>query len=239
MRPLRFFIALVLAVAVPLHSWAEADAPRYEKIPATQDGIGKAFMGRQIARVMSWHSASWLERPARVNEEKPELVLAALDLQRGIVVADIGAGSGYYSSRIAERVGAEGRVYAVDVQPGMIEYLRAEMKKQGVENVKPVLGTATDPRLEAESVDLAVMVDVYHEFAYPFEMLTGIVRALKPGGRIAFVEYRANDPTVPIKPEHTMDEAQVRREAAVHPLQWEKTVIDLPRQIVVVFRKRE
>jgi len=130
-------------------------------------------------------------------------------------------------------------VYAVDVQRGMIEFLRAEMKKLGVANVKPVLCTATDPRLDAESVDLAVMVDVYHEFEYPFEMLSGIVRAVKPGGRVVFVEYRANDPSVPIKPEHTMDEAQVRREAAVHPLHWEKTVTDLPRQIVVVFRKRE
>jgi SAM-dependent methyltransferase len=239
MQWMRFLPALLLVVAIPLHSWAQADAPRYEKVPATRDAIGKAFLGRQIARVMSWHNASWLERPARANEEKPDLILAALDLKAGMTVADIGAGSGYYASRMAERVGPGGLVYAVDVQPGMIEYLNAQMARHERFNVAAVLGTATDSRLEAASIDLAIMVDVYHEFEYPFEMLTSIVRALRPGGRVAFIEYRANDPTVPIKPEHAMTEAQVRREAALHPLDWEKTVTDLPRQLVVVFRKRE
>jgi SAM-dependent methyltransferase len=216
----------------------EAVAPRYAAVSASPDGIGKVFLGREIAQVMGYHGAPWLERPERMSEERPDLVLTELELKPGMTVADIGAGSGYYSWRMAERVGAGGTVYAVDVQPEMITLLREQMSKRGVNNVKAVLGTSADPRLPAESLDLAVMVDVYHEFEYPYEMLAAIVRALKPGGRLAFVEYRAGDPAVPIKPLHTMTEAQVRREAAFHPLEWQKTVVKLPWQQVVVFRRK-
>ena len=195
-------------------------------------------MGREIAKVMSWHGASWLERPERVEEERPNRVLDALDLKPGMTVADIGAGSGYYSSRMAERVGPNGTVYAVDIQQEMLDILKLQMKQRRVSNVKAILGTETDPRLPAGALDLAIMVDVYHELEYPYEMLAAIVKALKPGGRVVFVEFRGNDPSVPIKALHTMTEAQVRKEAAVHTLVWIKTVSDLPWQQLIVFRKK-
>jgi ubiquinone/menaquinone biosynthesis C-methylase UbiE len=196
------------------------------------------YLGREIAQVMSFRGAPWLERPERMEEERPDRVLAALDLKRGMTVADIGAGSGYYSWRMAERVGADGTVYAVDIQPEMVKLLREQMTRRGAANVKAILGTTTDPRLAADTLDLALMVDVYHELEYPYEMLAAITRALKPGGRLVFVEFKANDPNVPIKPLHTMTEAQVRKEAAVHPLEWQSTVSNLPWQNVIVFRKR-
>ena len=195
-------------------------------------------MGREIAKMMSYSGAYWLERPERKEEERPERVLAELDLKPGMIVADVGAGSGYYSSRMAERVGPDGTVYALDVQPEMIDILRLQMAQRRVTNVKPILCTETDPRLPAGTLDLAVMVDVYHEFEYPYEMLAAIVRALKPRGRLVFVEFRGDDPTVPIKALHTMTEAQVRKEAATQRLEWVNTVRDLPWQQLIVFRKR-
>jgi predicted methyltransferase len=216
---------------------ANAADSRYTTVQGSPDGIGKAYMGREIAKVMSYYGASWLERPERVQEERPELVLAALELKPGMKVADIGAGSGYYSSRMAERVAPNGVVYAVDVQPEMIDILRLQMKQQKVSNVRPILGTETDPRLPARALDLAIMVDVYHELEYPYEMLAAIVKALKPGGRVVFVEFRGDDPNVPIKALHTMTEAQVRREAAAQSLEWVTTKSDLPWQHVIVFRK--
>jgi predicted methyltransferase len=231
----RNFTWLVIAL---LAFAANAGDSRYTAVQGSPDGIGKAYMGREIAKVMSYHGASWLERPERVQEERPDLVLAALDLKPGMKVADIGAGSGYYSSRMAERVGPTGTVYAVDVQPEMIDILRLQMKQQRVANVTPILGTETDPKLQPGALDLALMVDVYHEFEYPYEMLAAIVKALKPGGRVVFVEFRGNDPGVPIKAVHTMTEVQVKKEAAVQPLEWVKTVGGLPWQHVIVFRKR-
>ena len=217
---------------------ANAADSRYSTAQGTPDGIGKAYMGREIAKVMSYHGASWLERPERVQEERPDLVLVALDLKPGMKVADIGAGSGYYSSRMAERVAPGGVVYAVDVQPEMLDILRLQMKQQRVTNVIPVLGTETDPKLPPGALDLAIMVDVYHELEYPYEILAAIVKALKAGGRIVFVEFRGNDPNVPIKALHTMTEAQVRKEAAAQSLEWVTTKSDLPWQHVIVFRKK-
>jgi len=211
--------------------------PRYAKVAPSPDGIGKSYMGREIAQVMSFHGAQWLERPERAQEERPDLVLAALDIKPGMALADIGAGTGYYARRMARRAGSKGVVYAVEVQPGMMALLEKELARHLATSVRAHLGTPTDPRLPAESLDLAVMVDVYHELEYPYEMLAAIVRALKPGGRVAFVEFRANDAAVPIKPLHTMTEEQVRREAAVHPLEWVKTVRELPWQHVILFRK--
>jgi predicted methyltransferase len=216
----------------------QAAEPRYATVPASPDGIGKIYMGREIAKVMSYHGAPWLERPERVEEERPEQVLTALDLRPGMKVADVGAGSGYYSWRMAERVGASGAVYAVDIQPEMVNMLEQHMALRKAANVKALLGTPTDPRLPAGALDLVLMVDVYHELEYPYEMLAAIVRALKPGGRVVFVEYKANDPAVPIKALHTMTEAQVRREAALHSLEWLKTESKLPWQHVIVFRRK-
>ena len=229
---------LLHALALPAAPQAgEVASIRYTHVAASSDGIGKVYLGREIAHVMSFHGAPWLERTERVDEERPDLLIAALELKPGMTVADIGAGTGYYAWRIAQRVSAGGTVYAVDVQPEMIKLLEQQMSRRGAANVKALLGTRTDPGLPAGSVDLALMVDVYHELEYPYEMLAAIVRALKPGGRLAFVEFRGGDPAVPIKPLHTMTEAQVRKEAALHSLEWVKTVRDLPWQHVIVFRK--
>jgi protein-L-isoaspartate O-methyltransferase len=230
--------SLLLHALLPCGALADEAAPRYAIVRPSPDGIGKVYLGREIAQVMSFHGAQWLERPERLEEERPDRVLAALELEPGMTVADIGAGSGYYSWRMAERVGAGGTVYAVDIQPEMVKLLREQMKRRGAANVKAILGTTTDPRLPGGTLDLALMVDVYHELEYPYEMLAAITRALKPGGRLVFVEFKGNDPNVPIKPLHTMTEAQVRKEAAVHPLEWQRTVGNLPWQNVIVFRKR-
>ena len=232
---LEFFLWLLVALALPATA---ADAPQYSAIAATPDGIGKVYLGREISHVMGFHGAQWLERTERMDEERPDLVLNALEIKPGMAVADIGAGTGFYAWRIAQRVGMTGMVYAVDVQPEMIKALEKQMSRRGVANVKPTLGAVDDPKLAANSLDLALMVDVYHEFEQPYEMLAAIVRAVKPGGRVAFVEFRGSDPKVPIKPLHTMTEAQVRREAAVHPLEWVATTRELPWQHVIVFRKK-
>jgi predicted methyltransferase len=231
-------LLLLCALVLPGAFAEEAAPPAYTSVRASPDGIGKVYLGREIAQVMTFYGAPWLERAERMEEERPDRVLATLDLKPGMTVADVGAGSGYYSWRIAERVGAGGTVYAVDIQPEMVRLLQQQMTQRGAANVKAILGTSTDPRLPAATLDLALMVDVYHELEYPYEMLASITRALKPGGRLVFVEFKGNDPTVPIKPLHTLTEAQVRKEAAVQPLEWEKTVSNLPWQHVIVFRKR-
>ena len=228
---------LVLALALPAAAAAPV-VPQYTSIPATPDGIGKVYLGREISHVMGFHGAQWLERTERMDEERPDLVLSALDLRPGMAVADIGSGTGFYAWRIAQRVGATGIVYAVDVQPEMIKALEQQMARRGVTNVRAVLGTAADPKLAPHSLDLALLVDVYHELEQPYETLAAIVRAVKPGGRVAFVEFRGGDPKVPIKPLHTMTEAQLRREAAAHPLEWIATTRELPWQHVIVFRKK-
>ncbi|KNZ30690.1 MAG: methyltransferase type 11 [Methylibium sp. NZG] len=219
-------------------SATQGRAERYTPMPASADGIGKRYMGREIAGVMGWQGAGWLERPEREREERTDLLVAALQLRPGDVVADIGAGTGYLARRIALAVMPGGKVLAVDVQPEMLRMLESMARQAGLTQVKPSLGTETDVKLAPSSVDLAVMVDVYHELAYPHEVLGSIVRALKPGGRLVFVEYRAEDPNVPIKTLHKMSEAQIKREAAAHALDWERTVGTLPWQHVVVFRKR-
>jgi precorrin-6B methylase 2 len=210
---------------------------RYTRVPAGADGIGKRYMGRDVAAVMGWQGAAWLEREEREREERTDLLLTALQLKAGMVVADIGAGTGYLSRRMAPAVMPGGKVLAVDVQPEMVSLLQATVRKTGLTQIEPLLGAESDVKLPAASVDLAIMVDVYHELAYPFEVLASIVRALKPGAQVVFVEYRAEDPKVPIKALHKMSEAQIKREAAVHALVWERTVGTLPWQHLVVFRK--
>jgi ubiquinone/menaquinone biosynthesis C-methylase UbiE len=202
-----------------------------------RDGIGKFFLGREIAHVMGHQGADWLERPERVEEEKPDVLVELLELKPGMSVADIGAGTGYISWRMAQKVGAEGRVYAVDIQQEMLDLLAKQMTQRGMKNVEGVLGTIQHANLQPNSIDLAIMVDVYHEFSHPYEMMQSIVGALKPGGRVAFVEYRAEDPEVPIKRVHKMTEEQVKREAEVAGLVWEKTITDLPRQHLIIVRK--
>lgn len=212
---------------------------RYEtRARASRDGIGKVYFGREIAQVMGHQGAGWLERPERQEEERTDLLVEALALKPGEVVADIGAGSGYFSWRMAQKVGASGKVYAVEIQQEMLDLLMANMKRRRVgEIVEPMLGTVQDPKLPAGAVDTILLVDVYHEFDFPYEMTRAMIEALRPGGRLVLVEYRGEDPEVPIKPLHKMTVAQVRKEMAVHPITFEQTIAKLPRQHIMVFRK--
>ena len=232
---------LSLFAMMPVTLSASAQTQRYQQITPSRDGIGKSYMGREIAGVMGWQGASWLEREERQQEERGDLLLRELGLKPGMMVADIGAGTGYYARRMAPLVGSGnsgGIVYATDVQPEMMQMLADGARKAGLTNIKPVLGGLQSVNLPDNSIDLAIMVDVYHELEFPFEVVESLVRALKPGGRIAYVEYRLEDMRVPIKTAHKMSEAQVRKEAAAHALVWERTASTLPWQHVVVFRKK-
>ena len=204
--------------------------------PASPDGIGKVYMGREIAQVMGHQGAPWLERPEREEEEEPQKLVELMALRPSDVVADIGAGTGYFSFRLAAKV-PEGKVLAVDIQQEMLDLLKAAAKERGVKNVEPVLGKVDDPNLPEAAVDAVLMVDAYHEFDHPREMMEAIVRALEPGGRVMLVEYRGEDPEVPIKPLHKMTEAQAKKEMAAVGLGHVKTFKDLPRQHVMVFQK--
>lgn len=203
------------------------------------NGIGKFYMGREIARVMGHQGIRWLERPEREQEEGLSLLIECLSIKPGMVVADIGAGSGVISVRLAKEVGPKGTVLAVDIQQEMLDALAINCKRLEIDNIEPILGDVRSPKLNPGTVDLVVMVDVYHEFNYPYEMLSEIAKSLKPGGRVAFVEYRKEDPTVPIKLVHKMSEAQVKKEASQPEfgLKWKETVDKLPRQHVVIFEK--
>ena len=232
-----FCLALTLNTSA-VFAQPSPNTERYSPVPTSADGIGKSFMGREISAVMGWQGAAWLERQERDREERTDLLMEALMLKPGMVVADIGAGTGYLSRRMAPAVMPGGKVWAVDVQPEMISLLQAGAKRSGLTQIEARISAVNDVNLPASSVDLAVMVDVYHELSHPYEVMASILKALKPGGRIVFVEYKAEDPRVPIKPLHKMSEAQIKREASVFPLVWERTVNTLPWQHVVVFRKR-
>lgn len=231
-----FFIASLVILGADALPLAEA---RYEvRGKSNRDGIGKFYFDREIAHVMGHQGASWLERPEREEEERTELLVEVLGLKPGQTVADVGAGSGYFSWRMAQRVGEKGTVYAVEIQQEFLDLLMVNMRKRRVGDiVKPVLGTVQDPKLPANAVDLILLVDVYHEFDFPFEMTRAMIEALKPGGRIVFVEYRGEDPAVPIKRLHKMTVAQVRKELAVQAVKFDEVIATLPRQHVIVFRK--
>jgi ubiquinone/menaquinone biosynthesis C-methylase UbiE len=194
--------------------------------------------GREYALPMSAAGAAWLDRDERDREEATELSLRLLEVQRGSVVADIGAGSGYYATRLARLVGPDGRVYANDIQPAMLDILRARIERERLSNIELVLGTPTDPRLPRASVDLAILVDVYHEFSAPQVMLRRIRDALKPGGRLVLLEYRGEDPRVPILPAHKMTVAQARTEVEAEGFRLTVVKEDLPWQHVLIFTVR-
>jgi ubiquinone/menaquinone biosynthesis C-methylase UbiE len=233
-------LSLVLGIwALPLPAANTENSvamPLYREGRGSPDGIGKFYQGREIAAVMGFEGAPWLERPSRASEERPDLLVKELHLQGGMTVADIGAGSGYLSRRMAPIV-VPGRVFAVDVQPQMVTLLRELSKNPEFKNLVPIQGDTDEVKLPPASVDLAVLVDVYHELAYPYEVMRSLIQALKPGGRVVLVEYRGEDPAVPIKPLHKMSEAQIRREMSILPLTWERTSERLPMQHIVVFRK--
>jgi precorrin-6B methylase 2 len=194
--------------------------------------------GRKIAGIMGMNGADWLVRPERESEEQPEKALDALNLKRGNVVADIGAGVGYMSLRMAKRVGPTGKVYANDLQPQMLDLLRQNAAKAGVANIVTVVGEVNDPRLPPNTMDLVLLVDVYHEFSQPQAMLRKIRETLKPDGRLVLLEYRAEDPNVPIIAEHKMTVAQVRTELGAEGFVLQPVIETLPRQHLLILTKR-
>lgn len=212
--------------------------PLYE-VRAVHDpnGTGRFYMGREIAQVMGPGGLEWLDRPERAEEERPGLVIDAMGLREGDVVADLGAGSGYFTFRLAAKVGQTGKVLAVDIQDEMLATLRQRAAALGVTNVREIKGSETDPKLPALGVDQVLMVDVYHELAYPFEVMTNVRKALKPGGRVVFVEYRKEDPSIPIKELHKMSVAQLTKEMNAVGLVHLRTIETLPAQHIVIFAK--
>ncbi|MAW28983.1 MAG: SAM-dependent methyltransferase [Gammaproteobacteria bacterium] len=216
-----------------LHA-TESDHYKYQS--ASRDGIGKIYEGREISQVMGHLGAGWLERSSRMREERTDLLIRRLPLSEDSVVADIGAGTGYFTFPVARRV-PKGRVYAVDIQTEMLDIIAARQTDLGIRNIVPVLGQIDDPGLDANTVDLIFIVDAYHEFSHPREMGDAMVRALKPGGRLVLIEYRTEDAFVPIKTLHKMSEAQVRKEMTSIGLEWEATHDFLPQQHFLVFQK--
>ena len=209
----------------------------FQVVGAASGQATEAYKGRRIAPVMSAAGADWLTREDREQNEQPEKVLDALNLKEGITVADVGAGVGYFSLRLARRVGNKGRVLAVDVQPEMLELLKKNMQKEQLSNIDLILGTSLDPHLPENSVDLALLVDVYHEFQNPEKMMGGIRSSLKPEGRLVLVEYRGEDPSVPIKPEHKMTVKQVLFEIEPMGFRLKETLEFLPWQHIFIFTR--
>jgi ubiquinone/menaquinone biosynthesis C-methylase UbiE len=190
---------------------------------------------RQPAPVMGVGGADWLTRPERIKEEEPDRMLAALEIKKGSVVADVGAGVGYHVWRLAEIVGPAGKVIGEDIQPGMIQLMRKNIADRKLQNVEIILGTPTDPKLPARALDLVLMVDVYHEFADPVTMMKRIQDSLKPDGRVALVEFRKEDPSVPIQPLHKMSIQEVRSELEPLGFRFQRTIEFLPWQHIIIF----
>ena len=243
--PLRVIILIgVILLGLMLSGWriqlpkavAESGSVYEERVVHSADGIGKFYMGREIAKVMGHTEALWLERPSREVTEQPQQVIDALDLKPTDVVADMGAGTGYFSFRISPKV-PQGKVLAVDIQPEMIDIMNFLKKENNITNVEPILGSVTNSNLPDDTVDLALLVDAYHEFEYPREVMEGVVRSLKPGGRVVLVEYRRENPLIPIKALHKMSQNQARKEMKAVGLRWRETKNFLPQQHLMVFEK--
>ena len=194
-----------------------------------RDGIGKFYLGREIAKVMGHQEFLWLERPSREQQEKPSKVIESLNLKPTDIIADIGAGSGYFSFPIASLV-PQGKVFAVDIQAEMLDIIDFLKEENKVNNIKTILGSIKNSNLPKDSVDIVLMVDAYHEFEYPREMMQNIVTALKPGGKVVLAEYRRENPLIPIKTLHKMTEKQVKKEINTVGLTWVKTEEILPKQ---------
>ena len=228
---------LILVCGILGFVWQIAPAQAVEPQRQARWDPPGTYMGREIAAVMGYQGADWLFRDTREAEEQPERMLDALKIKPGATVADIGAGAGYTSLRLARRVGANGTVLATDVQPQMLAMLQDNAKLAGVRNIKPVRATQAKVNLPDAAVDLAIMVDVYHEAADPEALLVGIKQALKPGGRLVLVEFRGEDPEVPIKPEHKMTLTQVRKELEPQGFKFVESLEFLPWQHIIVFEK--
>lgn len=229
-------MAVALAGCLSVEVGPDGGAPYEFRAEHNPNGIGKFYLGREIAQVASPKSASWMERPARARAQRPDLLVENLELEPSDRVADVGTGTGYFAFRISPLV-PEGKVLAVDIQQEMLDIIEARKREESVTNIETVLGTETDPKLDRESVDAILMVDAYHEFSHPLEMMRALAKALKPSGRLVLVEYRAEDPDVRINPIHKMSEAQARREIEEAGLVWRETREILPQQHFMVFGK--
>ena len=218
-------------------SFCSIGQDRYKIRAGDPNGINKWYMGRQIAQVMSHYGIDWLEREEREMEENTSLLLKNLAVKPGMVVADIGAGSGYHSALLSKMVGT-GKVFAVDVEPEMIAYLKARIKQEKLSRIVPVLSTEQKVSLPENAIDMMLLVDVYHEFSFPYEMALSMQAALKPGGKLVLVEFRAEDPTVPIKTIHKMSEAQAIKEFKAAGFAFDKNIDNLPWQHCMVFTKQ-
>lgn len=206
-------------------------------VPDTARAQGRhPITGRQIAGVMGFQGAGWLEREERESEERVSVAVRALGVREGEVVADVGAGTGYYTIRLADRVGSTGKVYATDIQPEMLSLLRSRLERRKLTNVETVLGTVDDPKLPSNALDMILMVDVYHELSEPQVMLRKLKAALKPTGRLVLLEFRKEDPNVPIRPEHKMSVAEARAELEAEGYVFDQVLNDLPWQHILVFR---
>jgi len=206
-------------------------------VAIAQTGV-HPLSGRRFAQTMSVEGADWLDRAERDQEEDPDRAIDVLKLQKGVAVADIGAGSGYITEKLSKKVGPMGKVYATDIQQGMIDLLSKRIAKRKLANVTPILSTQDDPRLPVESIDLALMVDVYHELSQPQLVLRHIKAALKPGGRLVLLEYRKEDPNIPIRPEHKMSVAEAKLEVEAEGFKLTTTNEDLPRQHILIFTRQ-
>jgi FkbM family methyltransferase len=229
-------VHVILLLFAILQTTSLAAQERYTVKLGDPNGISKWYMGRQIAQVMSHYGIDWLEREEREQEENTTQLLKNLAVQPGQVIADIGAGSGYHSTLLSKMVG-NGKVYAVDVEREMIAYLNERIKREGNKNIIPVLSTEKAVSLPANSVDLMLLVDVYHEFSFPYEMTRSMLEALKPGGKLVLVEFRAEDPNVPIKTIHKMSQQQAVKEFKAAGFTFEKNTSNLPWQHCLIFRK--
>ena len=237
--PIRWLAALLLsAAAASALAQTPAAAPVYTRTTASPDGIGKVYQGREIAQVMGHSGADWLDRPSRETEERTDKLVAELRrrLKPDAVVADIGAGSGYFTFKLAPLV-PQGRVVAEDIDADLLKIVERKKAAAHVGNVVTILGTTTDPDLPAGGVDAVLLVDTYHEWDHPLEMMTALLRELKPGGRVFQVEYRGEDSAVQILPHHKMTVAQARKEMEAAGLRWVETVDDLPQQHLIIFEK--
>ncbi|WP_413175336.1 class I SAM-dependent methyltransferase [Anabaena azotica] len=233
-----FILLLSGGILLTYSNLPTAALPVYEQRQNhSSDGIGKYYMGREIAQVMGYTGAGWLQRPNREAEEKPSQIINLLNLKPDQIVADIGAGTGYLSFLIAPLL-PQGKVLAVDIQPEMLEIIEYFKQEKKINNIEPTLATLTNPNLPPESIDLAIMVDAYHELAYPQEVMTEIVKALKPGGRVVLVEYRAENPFIMIKRLHKMTQKQVKKEMQAVGLIFQETKNTLPQQHLMVFSKQ-
>ena len=236
---LRASAAVVVALTLALLNQpvsAATDEGHYQMVTPSRDGTGKLYMGREISHVMGHLGAGWLERPSREREERTDLLIQNMDLKATDSVVDLGAGTGYFSFPIAQQLTA-GKVLSIDIEPEMLKRIEQRKTVSGIQNIETVLASKTNPNIPADSVDVVLLVDAYHEFSHPREVMAAVSKGLKPGGRVILVEYRGEDRKVPIKRLHKMTQQQAKKELNAVGLRWQRTDQYLPQQHVMVFTK--